>query len=481
MKIPLLFCCFMVMIGMPLKAEIFSEYQSYPGKWIWPAAPKAAPELIFQVEPLIRVRPGVWGEWLVFEMLNRAANYGFREIAWVVAAGPRRLEYPSPGFPEQVVKYPAWGCDFAEFDYPAAALTHAGKLNLRLRFVVPEEVTADFRSRYPSATVITAIPPGRTFESLLGWSGSAFPAGEAEIAGEFEVTGQVQFAELAAMAHGTGTLELNGTVIAQLNDSRMPKRIESGELLSPGKNRLVFRIRRAKPESLTGIWAVINWRDASGEHYFTSDENWQSKFNGTAAATAITGLDRGAKRFLLRNVAVSPTAKPDLRSTELAQLVKPVAVSIDHRPLSTATAAPLFDGSLADTPNLRTPARTIFDFDFGRDVELEKIRIYGGYIANAGNISTAMSPTGAKWEAIPTSGPPLVLVENRSLAEIPSTATADFNWEFPLKTVRATHFRLTVPDSSDSGMRFSGKISPDRRGIYWREIEFIEKKTTLEK
>ena len=173
-------------IGWLAGSEIYSEYTAYPGTWIWSASAPASPPVIFQVDALIRAVPGVWGESLVFEMLNRIANRGFSEVVWVAAATPQRLEYPSTAHADRVVNYPAWGCDFAEVDLPAAALREAGALNLKLRFFVPESMAEDFRSRYPEAELVTAPPSGHRLEKL-SWGVSIFPSGTTELSADFSV------------------------------------------------------------------------------------------------------------------------------------------------------------------------------------------------------------------------------------------------------------------------------------------------------
>lgn len=459
-------------IGWLAGSEIYSEYTAYPGKWIWSASAPASPPVIFQVDALIRAVPGVWGESLVFEMLNRIANRGFSEVVWVAAATPQRLEYPSTAHADRVVNYPAWGCDFAEVDLPAAALREAGALNLKLRFFVPESMAEDFRSRYPEAELVTAPPSGHRLEKL-SWGVSNFPSGTTELSADFTVGKEPRSGEIWAFIHGSGVLELNGTPIARLDGNRLMRRVAVGPMLKTGDNTVTIRGTRDRNDPLTGVIAGVLWEDENGKHELFSDETWRAKFNGVDVATAVTGIDRGGRRFMLRNLADAELTGADERLLELDRLVRPIALTLNGKAVKAEEFRVLFDGILTDKPNLRTPATAVLEFDFGREVQLEKLRIYSGYIGNTGNASTAMNLAAVRLEGSPASGTSVQLAEELQLPAATPGDTADFHCEIKFKPVRIRRLRISALESSDSGERLNGPVTPKQRGIYWREIEFV--------
>lgn len=470
-----LFCC----LTTGSAFGYHDEYLPYTARWIWAQSALPQPVLEIDADAYIRRFPGGWGASLVSELLNKAANAGYRDVLWV-AGNERGLLYPSRHFAAEVVAYPNWQCDFAAFDYPAAVLEVAEQLKLPIAFLVPAAKAADFRNCYPAARITvqgSAKQPSRAANGHFINAGVRhFPAENCRFVRKFEVKGRVEAAEVLVASHGNYFLTVNGTPIGSDADFVIPERYRIAGFLTPGENELVISVDR-KADKLTGMLASLTWRDEAGEHRLETDDEWRAeRLTGggyRSAPTIITGLDRAGGRFRFRNAAVAEERRPSVRLQEFDRLLTPDEVLQDGRELKAETAAALFDRSLGDLPNLRIGLPTTLEMRFRQPVRLARIRVYSGYLANSENISSPMSVIHGKLE-YRFNGEWKPLAEDAAIP-IYAGEGPDFCWQVDApEEIETTALRLAVLESSDTGKRITvADFDPRRRGAYLREIEVV--------
>ncbi|MGE4563577.1 MAG: sialate O-acetylesterase [Victivallaceae bacterium] len=155
-----------------------------------------------------------------------------------------------------------------------------------------------------------------------------------------------------------------------------------------------------------------------------------------------------------------------LITVEATEKITPVSVTLDGRSLKDTQYQAVFDGSLRDTPNLRTAAQATIELRFDVPVKLGSVEIHSGYRANTKAVSSAMSIASAKLEGW-TGETWLPLGK----LEAPVT-NPELLWEISTPGIgEISALRLTITDSTDTAKRQDGQVvAPNRRGVYLREI-----------
>ncbi len=152
--------------------------------------------------------------------------------------------------------------------------------------------------------------------------------------------------------------------------------------------------------------------------------------------------------------------------TGAAADITPHSVTLDGKALPSTQMEALFDGSLRDTPNLRTGAAATLEIALDTPARLDRVRIYSGYRANRNSVATAMSIASAKLEA--WDGHEWHLLGELSAA----VDNPELCWDIPVANQQEfSCLRLTIHDSTDTARRQDGQmLTPERRGTYLREI-----------
>ncbi len=146
--------------------------------------------------------------------------------------------------------------------------------------------------------------------------------------------------------------------------------------------------------------------------------------------------------------------------TGAAADITPHSVTLDGKALPSTQMEALFDGSLRDTPNLRTGAAATLEIALDTPARLDRVRIYSGYRANRNSVATAMSIASAKLEA--WDGHEWHLLGELSAA----VDNPELCWDIPVANQQEfSCLRLTIHDSTDTARRQDGQmLTPERRG-----------------
>lgn len=485
-----------------LFAQPYPEQTFWKGYWIWAAPAQVPPALHVNLGEWLKMKPGGWGGVLPARILAEAASSGFDSILWDLCDAKGRLLYPSKQCNSDVLRWPNWGVDFAQYNYPQQAASLAKELKLNIKFVVDEIYFTDARDSLPDLDVISTIQANEIPIVLLSKVNFS-EQNHTNMVHEpvcfrksFCISGPIHEGRITVTAEEKYALYVNGTWVASgagwkrsngVEDIRafmLPETYNLRPYLVNGENVLAFRVM---PDSdKTGLLVNMEWTDEAGRHELATDPTWKystSATNGWMKVSFkdvkwqnahVVGLDRlGGRRWRMKNPWVNslPTSKD---RPWLARIVK--GVTFESTGTSQTADLPMLgDGNLSDSSSFRVgPFPETITITLPKHKRINSVRLYSGYLDNYDQASTELSLKDFSLEYWDGTAWCSVLPSVKYASPYDGKGNQLFSFLLEFKPIQTNRLRVIITDSSDKGLRVTGKIPEEQRGCYLREIEVIK-------
>ncbi|MGE4563619.1 MAG: alpha/beta hydrolase-fold protein [Victivallaceae bacterium] len=301
-----------IFLAAALTAETFTaQTPPWPGLWIWGARRDGTPPVRVNLAEYLAARPGGWNHSLVNRIVGDLAAGGIGTIYWELNDGRGKALFPAAD-PARVLRWPNWGMDLGEIDYPGLAAAVAAKLGIDFRLAASEEFLAEAKAKYPNLTVIprAEIPPAAL-------SASSFEANAAArkyldrrtfvFEKHFTLATRPESARLLVSANRQYEVELNGKTVGRDGDWMRGETYQVGGLLKPGDNLL--RLKVEPDADLAGVVAALEYSVNGKTEVLATDLTFRAKaadekeFHGVIA----TGFEGAGPRFRLKEPWSNPT------------------------------------------------------------------------------------------------------------------------------------------------------------------------------
>ncbi len=303
---------FAIFLAAVLAAETFTaQTPPWPGIWIWGARRQGTPPVRVNLAEYLAARPGGWSRSLVNRIVGDLAAGGIGVIYWELDDGRGKALFPAAD-PARVLRWPNWGMDLGEIDYPGLAAATAGKLGIDFRLAASSEFLAEAKAKYPNLTVVSRaeIPPAALAASSFEVNAAARKYLDRRtfvFEKNFTLPARPESARLLVSANRQYEVELNGKTVGRDGDWERGETYQVAGVLKDGDNLL--RLKVEPDAELAGVVAALECTVNGKTEVLATDLTFRAKaadekeFHGVIA----TGFEGAGPRFRLKEPWRNPT------------------------------------------------------------------------------------------------------------------------------------------------------------------------------
>lgn len=281
----------------------------WPGVWIWGGRTAEARPLRVDFREYLEKRPGGWATSLVHRLAGDAAAGGAPALYVMLQDREGNALFPSAA--GRVLCWPAWGVDFAEYDYPGELRKLMAPLAIPVKLVASPAFEAEAVKRYGREAVTAELPPGCLDAAALRAEAMAakfLDRRTFEFRREFELAEPVAAARLLVTADRSYELILNGQPVGNDSEYWEGETYDVAKLLKPGKNLIAVTV---KPDArLAGLLLALEYKDRHGVvATIATGPDWQARAEGETdfGPVVCTGFQGAGPRFRLKEPWRNPT------------------------------------------------------------------------------------------------------------------------------------------------------------------------------